>query len=519
MIKKTNIKTAVMIALCWSCTHFDAIAQSTASWPSSGRDVINSRFQDNETLIKTSNVGTMKVKWTFTTEGDVSATPTMANNVVYAPDWGGNLFAIRADTGQQIWRHQIAEYDGISGSISRVSPLVLGNKLVIGDNVQTDVEHDGARIIALDASSGAMLWSTQVDSHPTAVITGSPTAFNNVIYVGVSSLEESVPNHECCTFRGSVVALNVDTGAILWKTYTVPDNQGSPTAYSGAGVWQPVAIDATRKLLYFGTGNNYSVPPSVAECQANAISTAAMVSCTSDDDHIDSAMALDISTGTIKWARKMVNYDTWTVACLRPIAGLTCPSPAGMDFDFSGAGPNVVASAGIVAFGQKNGTYWALNEDTGATVWSRMVGPGGVEGGLQWGTACDGKIMYLAVSNSENMSYTLFGKNGPTINWGLWTALDVKTGNFIWQTADPTPGAHDLGAVSVADGVMYAGSSSGAMYAFDAKVGTILWKFDSGGSVFDGPSIVNGVVYWGSGYRRHGDIGNNKIYAFAPSAK
>ena len=77
---------------------------------------------------------------------------------------------------------------------------------------------------------------------------------------------------------------------------------------------------------------------------------------------------------------------------------------------------------------------------------------------------------------------------------------------------DPTIGAIDTGAVSVANGVMYAGSYSRQMYALDANTGTIFWNFASGGSVIDGPSIVDGVVYWGSGYKI--GIGNNKVYAF-----
>jgi polyvinyl alcohol dehydrogenase (cytochrome) len=85
----------------------------------------------------------------------------------------------------------------------------------------------------------------------------------------------------------------------------------------------------------------------------------------------------------------------------------------------------------------------------------------------------------------------------------------------LWQTADPTPGTLDLGSVSVANGVMYAGSDAGQMYALDASTGTILWSFASGGAVIDGPSIVDGVLYWGSGYRNiPPGIGNNKVYAF-----
>jgi polyvinyl alcohol dehydrogenase (cytochrome) len=105
--------------------------------------------------------------------------------------------------------------------------------------------------------------------------------------------------------------------------------------------------------------------------------------------------------------------------------------------------------------------------------------------------------------------------SGQQITWGAWSALDVATGNILWQTADPTVGTIDTGSVSVANGVMYAGSYSGQMYALDARTGKIVWNFASGGSVIDGPSIVDGALYWGSGYRNiPPGIGNNKVYAF-----
>jgi len=96
--------------------------------------------------------------------------------------------------------------------------------------------------------------------------------------------------------------------------------------------------------------------------------------------------------------------------------------------------------------------------------------------------------------------YTLV-PSGQQITWGSWSALDVANGNILWQTADPTAGTIDTGSVSVANGVMYAGSFSGQMYALDTTTGKILWNFASGGSVIDGPSIVDGTLYWGSGYR------------------
>jgi polyvinyl alcohol dehydrogenase (cytochrome) len=170
----------------------------------------------------------------------------------------------------------------------------------------------------------------------------------------------------------------------------------------------------------------------------------------------------------------------------------------------------------IVGFGQKSGIFWALNPDNGNIVWSTPVGPGASLGGIEWGTATDGKRIYVAIANSDLLPYKLV-PSGKQITWGAWSALDVATGKILWQTADPTVGAIDRGSVSVANGVMYAGSNSGQMYALDAATGKVLWNFASGGSVIDGPSIVDGALYWGSGYREINGTGNNKVYAFGLS--
>lgn len=178
-----------------------------------------------------------------------------------------------------------------------------------------------------------------------------------------------------------------------------------------------------------------------------------------------------------------------------------------------GSGPNVLGNT--IGFGQKSGIYGALDPSSGNIVWARSVGPGGTLGGIEWGSAFDGSRIYVVVSNSLMKSYTL-ANGGPTITWGSWAALDPATGNFIWQIADPTPGAIDPGSVSVANGVLYTNSYSGYVYAINAATGSILWSFNSGGSVIDGPSIVHGNVFWGSGFRHIAPgTGNNKVCDFA----
>ena len=488
-------------------------------WPASGNDFANSRSQPLEVRINPANVGSLTVKWVFTTGADVSATPTVAGDAVYFPDWAGNLFAVNKHTGQLIWSHQISEYDGAAGALSRGSPVVHGNELILGDIPGRFVLHNGANVIAVDRATGALRWITSVDSHVSAQITGSPVVFGDVVYVGVSSQEEGFAlagaAYPCCTFRGSVVALNATTGKLLWKTYVIPDNGGQPGGYSGGAIWQPPAIDPLRGQLYIGTGNNYSAPASVLACQQQAIAdgdpnTAA---CSPPADMFDSLLAIGLKDGRIRWSKRLWNYDVWTVPCIVPGFQALCPSPAGPDYDLGGSGPNFLF--GLVGIGQKSGVYWAVNPDTGDVRWSTQVGPGGGTGGIQWGSATDGRRIYAAISNNNQVPYTLV-PSGQQINWGLWSAVDVFTGRILWQTADPTAGATDSGAVSVANGVMYAGSESGYMYALEAATGKILWSFASGGSVIDGPSIVDGVLYWGSGYANATPgIGNNKLYAFS----
>jgi polyvinyl alcohol dehydrogenase (cytochrome) len=496
-------------------THLPLLAGATSqqdNWTLAGQNIANWRNQATENLINPGNAASLTTKWTFTTGGDVSATPIVTADTIYFPDWAGSLYAVDRNTGTLKWTHQISEYNGHQGSISRVSPAVYKKNLIIGDIISGTLIHDGANIIAVRQDTGEMKWITSVDSHPAAIITGSPVVYGDIVYVGVSSSEESLatdPTYPCCSFRGSVVALEASTGHILWKRYTLPDNHGKTEGYSGNAVWQPPAIDPKRESLYIGTGNNYEVPDSVKQCLATA--TAGTDStCFATDDYFDTALSLDLLTGRVKWSRRLYGVDIWTVACLKNPNPVSCPVPGSPDYDLGGSGPNLLPD--MVGFGQKSGMYWALNPRDGTVVWSSMVGPGATLGGIEWGTATDGSRIYVAISNSDNKPYPLV--SGETITWGAWSALDATTGRIIWQTADPDQ-SMAIASVSIANGVLYAPSFSGNFHAIDATGGKILWSFQSGGSVLDGPSIANGVVYWGSGYKKISPgVANNKIFAF-----
>ena len=520
LTKLMRLTTLVVGLLLFSSTAF---AAGGGLWLTAGHDLRNTRYQNTENTISVANAANLAVKWQFTTGGDVSATPAVDETTVYVPDWAGNLFAIDRNTGALLWSHQIADYTGVPGDYARTTPAIAGNKLIFGD--QGGKLGAGAKVMAVNKQTGKLLWITQVEDRPFGMVTQSAVVAGNTVYVGVASFEEVIaaldPTYPCCVERGSVLALNVKTGQILWKTYMVPEG------YSGGAVWgsTPV-VDQSRGSLFISTGNNYSMPEQVQQCVADHMGDpGAVQACISPEDHFDSVVALNLNTGAVKWATRALPFDAWNVACIPPFDPSNCPQPAGPDYDF-GQGPalfTVNTSSGkqdLLGAGQKSGQYWTFNPDTGAVVWMTQVGPGGVTGGLQWGSATDSNRIYVADANSAAKPWTLVQNGqavGPTVTSGFWSALDAATGQIIWQTPDPAGGqTQDPGAVSAANGVVYACSADplGHMYAMNAATGGILWSFTSGGACNAGAAISNGTVFWGSGYVQF-FTPNNKVFAFS----
>jgi polyvinyl alcohol dehydrogenase (cytochrome) len=498
-----------------------------SEWPMFGQNTANTA--SGVTLaINSHNVHRLEPKWTFTTAGDVSARAAVVRGGVYFPDWGGQLYRLDSATGAVVWSKNLMSDYGFtpaSGStkvVSRTSPAVDRGTVYIG----TQATATGAYLLAIDTSNGALRWKTQLDTHPLSADTTSPVVLNGVVYLGVSSLEEFAaanPQYPCCSSRGSVVAVNAATGALIWKQFMVPPG------YTGAPVWGSTLVpDPIRGLLYVTTGNNYAVPadPAFAACVGKSTAEDKFTSCLSPDDHIDSVLALDMKSGSVRWSHRLSGADDWTTACIGLTVGQgNCPDPIGLDYDF-GSGTNLFTVATpkgprqILGAGQKSGLYSAFDPGTGRLLWATQVGPGSIGGGIEWGSATDGQRIYVASANFN-------GEATPAGNAGSWVALDPLTGKILWQTADPAKGAGVLGPVTVANGVVYAGSMAGApsaanMLALDARTGAVLWSFAAGGSVVAGAAIADDTIYWGSGYSNlpiPGWTTNNKFYAFSLDGK
>lgn len=532
MMNMMRLTTAIAGLSLLSC--FDGAFAQNLDWPMFGQNTANTASNSSEKSISTSNAQLLHPNWTFTTGGDVSARAAVVNGVVYFPDWAGNLYAVNANNGKLIWSHQLSDYGLAAGTVSRTSPAVVNGVVYIG----TQWVPSGATgwLLAIDAKTGNLKWMVQPDtSNPFPVITGSPAVANGIVYVSMTSNEEFaaslVPNYACCSVSGSVVAVSAANGTKLWQTLTVP------RGYSGGAVWgsNPV-VDQDRGTVFVGTGNNYSHPtdPTYLQCVQRGGSEA---NCLSDHNHADSILALDMNTGTIKWATRLMNWDQPYVAgsddwntdcvagfgsgqnCALPLPNAKNPKqPTGPDFDF-GSAPNEITyqtangPKTIIGAGQKSGIYYALDPDTGKVLWQTQVGPGSSLGGIEWGSATDGQRIYVAIANLYGIPYAAGSA-------GSWAALDPKDGTILWQKADPN-GAMDIGPMAVANGVVYAGSMGSAvtaptMLALDAANGNTLWSYAAGSSVNAGATIYNGAVYWGSGYSRLGPVGtgNNKFYAF-----
>ncbi len=504
--------------------------ENAVPWTSAGNGTTNDHWASSEFILGPYTLPYVSQRWVFTAKDEVQGTPTVENGKVYVADMSGTVSQLDAATGKPIWQADLTAISGDPMAYSRNSPAIGTNNVIVGDQ-------DSATLYGLSKADGSLAWKTVLETAKAAIVTSSPVVANGLIYVGVASNQESLaaktPNF-VPTFRGSVLAVDENTGKIVWQSYTMP------VGYTGGSVWESnIAVDTARGALYVTTGNNYSVPPEVAACQAKAANPTELDACLSPDDHVDSVLSLNASTGAVNWAQRFTHADTWTTSCetYRTTPGLTpCPVPTGLDTDF-GAGANLFTvtqngqQVDAVGTGQKSGAYFTMNRDTGEILWGTQTGPDGVIGGIQWGAATDNQRIYVPNGNSGYVETTLI-PSGVKTNGGFWTALDKNTGQILWQTPTlapavapssktaaraqvPPPNTRSIveGSLTVANGVMYGEDVAGNFVALDAATGNVLRYFQSGGAAISAPAIVDGVIYWASGYGSYGAT-NNKVYAF-----
>ena len=523
-MKNSVMKLALQLGAIGALSSASCLALAAPDWMSAGHDLTNSRNQPNETKLDKVTVAGLITKWKLAVDGDVTANPAVEANFIYFPDAVGSIYKVDRISGALIWKKSVTALTGAAGDSVRATPAISGDLLIMGNQAGKNVTYfgqpapTGAKVFAVNKNTGNLVWKTQIDDTIYSMATHSPIIVNGKVIVGTASNEELMAGFVPKAygwqwqFRGSVSALDVNTGVVQWKTYTVPEG------YYGASVWGSTgAADVKRNQVYMASGDNFWAPQSVFDCMNAGGSPA---NCMSPDNHFDSIIAFDIDTGKINWAQKGLPYDVWNVGCGLNVGGFVippndnCPNPKGPDYDFA-QGPILIGDSNgagddqIVGAGQKSGMFWAFKAKSGKLAWNTQVAPGGLTGGLQWGSAYDGQRIYVAVANAgphgtDPQPWTL--KDGTTTTAGGWAALDPKKGTILWTTKDPM-GSRSEAAVSVANGVVYGcnldyNPANPSYYAMDAATGAVKWSFVSGGPCGAGPSIVDGMVYWGTGTGR-----------------
>jgi polyvinyl alcohol dehydrogenase (cytochrome) len=471
----------------------------------------------------------LKMKWAFGFDGDITAfsQPTVIDGQVFVGSAGGVIYALRASNGCVQWTY---EANGPVRSSVVAAPLGDKHALLFGDQT--------GWFYALEAESGKLLWKKKIEDHDAARLTATPIAYKGAVYIPIASWEETRsldPTYPCCTFRGSIVALQISDGKLIYKSYMVPDvpkqtgktKRGTPQfGPSGAGVWATPTVDEKRGLLYIATGDNYSTP-------ATAWS--------------DAIVAMQISTGKVVWAKQTFPNDAYNSSC--GTDKQNCPDEDGPDYDFGSSAILTKLPNGhdVLLAGQKSGMVYALDpEKKGEILWQVRIAtqfPGASPSvGVQWGMASDGQKVYAATSSpgraapkdpQDTRRYILDPKQG-----GGLTALRISDGSKLWYAPPIVCAANaesgcspaQSAALTAIPGAVFSGSMDGHLRAYNSEDGKVLFDFDTardfktvngvkarGGSMDGpGPVAVGGMVFVNSGYSRFGGISGNVLVAFAP---
>ncbi len=506
-----------------------------AAWNGWGVNLSNSRFQDAKAAgLRPEDSPRLKLKWAFGLgDGTMARSqPSIAGGRVYVGSLSGTVYSLDAKSGCIYWTY--------AAEASIRSCVVLGevHGATPGAPRKFGVYFGDAKANAygIDAATGKELWRVHLDDHLMALVTGTAQFHDGVVYVPVASFEEGIggsPKYQCCTFRGSVVALDAANGRQIWKTFTIAEpprptkrNKVDVQLFgpSGAGVWATPTVDLKKDLLYAATGDNYSDPPTKTS---------------------DAVLALDRKTGRVVWSRQLTENDAFNIGCSSPNK-VNCPDSNGPDWDFGQSAILVSLSGGkrALVIGQKSGVAHALDpDDEGRILWQTRVGKGGVLGGIQWGSAADGENMYVALSDlsfarGEPDSKVIGGMRmtpDKTRGGGLF-ALQLSTGEKIWSTK-PAPCPADRqgcspaqsAAVTAIPGVVFSGSLDGHLRGYSTTRGDVIWDFDTarefetvngrkakGGSLDGpGPVIAGGLLFANSGYGMWGGIPGNVLLAFS----
>jgi alcohol dehydrogenase (cytochrome c) len=492
-------------------------AAASEDWASYGHDLTNQRYSSLK-QVDPANVGRLVPAFVFQTGvvDSFETTPLVAGNTMFLTAPHDHVFAVDARTGKRLWHyeHKLGQTAFCCGPVNRGVAL-LGDLVYLGTL-------DG-KLVALDRASGKVRWQAQVGADPGFGLTMAPLVYKDEVIVGGSGGEFGV--------RGTVSAYDAKTGARRWRWYatnatdwaghfsaTTPDGMNlhrdlaqekadfpkfkDAWKKGGGTVWMTPAADPAMNAIFFTTGN--PAPDVLGKVRPG------------DNLHTNSIVALDASTGKLMWYNQLLPHDLWDLDLASPVVLFDT-------VDAQGKPVKAVGEAG------KSGWFYVVDRTSGKFIrkskpfvpqenmFAQPTAKGvrmapGVNGGSEWSpVSFDPALHYAFVSaiNQPVRFATKPQKFTPGVMWlggtfhadrtvpwyGLFSAIDVDTGEIAWQakTDQPLIG----GALSTAGGLTFFGEGNGMFDAYDSKSGKLLWQFECGAGVNAAPMAyeVDGEEY------------------------
>ena len=485
-----------------------ATGRPAAGWTQPDADLASTRYVTS--AITGANVSKLGVAWTVPltmntthTDGAYATTPVIVNGVVYVQDLDSNVFAISLATGKVLWTH---DYDSPNGGPDGVN--------VVGGVVYAAT---AKAAVALDAATGAQLWSRTLIGNDNEGIAMAPGFDNGTVFV--STVPANVTVQYGAGGQGILWALNAETGAPEWSWNQDQNLWGNPGVNSGAGLWYTPSFDAQGNI-YLGIAN----PAPIFGTTSYPLGS----SRPGPDLYTDSVVKLS-PAGKLLWYYQLTPHDLY-------------------DWDLQN--PPVLTTANgrpVVIAGGKAGIMIELDAQTGKLLWQRPVGghdghendglltehatptshdplpakyclEPSLYGGMLTQLASNGSTTFAAV-NDFALPASPTGFTGSVASQiqafdnavGEMVAVNQDTGTVIWDT--PLPSS-PFGAATVTNDVVFTTTFKGDLYAFDATTGAILFKTPLSAGT-NAPVAVDGdYVIAGAGAAAPSSSQRNLIIAY-----
>jgi quinohemoprotein ethanol dehydrogenase len=543
------------------------IEPPTREWPTNGGDYYNRRYSPL-TEIDRDNVGRLKGVWRARLGGSGigpqysgEAQPLVVDGVIYVVTGADDVFAIDVDNGEILWDYRA----NLDPSNNAVCCGWTSRGVGFGDG-KIYVGQLDAKLVALDAATGNVVWSTQAERWQAGyTITSAPLFYDGLVITGFAGGERGI--------RGRVKAYDADDGRLVWTFYTIPGpgELGHDTwpanneiwKDGGAPVWQTPAVDPELGLVYFSTGN--PGPDYNGSIRAG------------DNLFSASIVAVDARTGEYRWHFQQVHHDLWDYDGPAPVVlfdleidgrlrrGLAQASKTGWVYilDRTTGEPLIGIDERPVPQEPRQATsptqpyprgdafvpqsipippegFRLVNEGRIFTpFWTDepvLIKPGvggganwppsayDIETGLLYVCAADRSWGYIAVPVDdtrppEGAGYIGGGFGGFALHsLGIFAALDMRTNELVWQQHWPEPCYS--GSVATAGGLVFVGRNDGRLTALDSSNGTKLWQFQTGAGM-NAPVTVfehggrEHVVAYSAGNLFAGSVKGDSVWLFS----